>query len=99
MDRVIPCNPLQSMTMGILLIAPKGMTMTTATTNLLTISIHEDEDPAQGYHSQIRSQAGVNRTYCIYANSLRIGVVPDLPIPPIQRLTPFYRPKPGQETA
>jgi hypothetical protein len=30
---------------------------------------------------------------------LRIGVVPDLPIPPIQRLTPFYRTKPGQETA
>ena len=35
------------MTMGILLTAPKGMTMTTATTNLLTISIHQDEDPAQ----------------------------------------------------
>ena len=34
------------MTMGILLIAPKGMTMAT-TTNLLTISIHQDEDPAQ----------------------------------------------------
>ena len=33
--------------MGILLTAPKGMTMTTATTNLLTISIHQDEDPAQ----------------------------------------------------
>jgi hypothetical protein len=58
-----------------------------------------DRQAAQGYHSQIRSQPGVNRTYCIYANSLRIGVVPDLPIPPIQRLTPFYRPKPGQETA
>jgi energy-coupling factor transporter ATP-binding protein EcfA2 len=58
-----------------------------------------DRQAAQGYHSQIRSQTGVNRTYCIYANSLRIGVVPDLPIPPIQRLTPFYRPKPGQETA
>jgi hypothetical protein len=25
--------------------------------------------------------------------------VPDLPIPPIQRLTPFYRTKPGQESA
>jgi hypothetical protein len=59
----------------------------------------EDRKSAIGYHSQIRSQPGVNRTYCIYANSLRIGVVPDLPIPPIQRLTPFYRPKPGQETA
>jgi hypothetical protein len=58
-----------------------------------------DRQSAQGYHSQIRSQPGVNRTYCIYANSLRIGVVPDLPIPPIQRLTPFYRPKPGQESA
>lgn len=58
-----------------------------------------DRQAAQGYHGQIRSQPGVNRTYCIYANSLRIGVVPDLPIPPIQRLTPFYRPKPGQETA
>jgi hypothetical protein len=58
-----------------------------------------DRQAAQGYHSQIRSQPGVNRTYCIYANTLRIGVVPDLPIPPIQRLTPFYRPKPGQETA
>jgi hypothetical protein len=58
-----------------------------------------DRQAAQGYHSQIRSQPGVNRTYAIYANSLRIGVVPDLPIPPIQRLTPFYRPKPGQETA
>jgi hypothetical protein len=58
-----------------------------------------DRQAAQGYHSQIRSQPGVNRTYCIYANSLRIGVVPDLPIPPIQRLTPFYRTKPGQETA
>ena len=33
------------MTMGILLIAPKGMTMAT-TTNLLSISIHQDEDPA-----------------------------------------------------
>jgi uncharacterized protein (DUF4415 family) len=33
--------------MGILLIAPKGMTMATTTTNLLTISIHQDEDPAQ----------------------------------------------------
>jgi hypothetical protein len=32
--------------MGILLAMPKGMTMAT-TTNLLTISIHEDEDPAQ----------------------------------------------------
>ena len=59
----------------------------------------EDRKSAIGYHSQIRSQPGVNRTYCIYANSLRIGVVPDLPIPPIQRLTPFYRPRPGQETA
>lgn len=45
MDRVIPCNPLQSMTMGILLAMLKGMTMAT-TTNLLTISIHQDEDPA-----------------------------------------------------
>jgi hypothetical protein len=58
-----------------------------------------DRQAAQGYHSQIRSQPGVNRTYCIYANSLRIGVVPDLAIPPIKRLTPFYRTKPGQETA
>ena len=32
--------------MGILLAMLKGMTMAT-TTNLLTISIHEDEDPAQ----------------------------------------------------
>jgi uncharacterized protein (DUF4415 family) len=32
--------------MGILLAMPKGMTMAT-TTNLLTISIHQDEDPAQ----------------------------------------------------
>jgi hypothetical protein len=58
-----------------------------------------DRQAAQGYHSQIRNQPGVNRTYAIYANSLRIGVVPDLAIPPIQRLTPFYRTKPGQETA
>jgi len=33
------------MTMGILLAMLKGMTMAT-TTNLLTISIHQDEDPA-----------------------------------------------------
>jgi hypothetical protein len=47
--------------MGILLIALKGMTMAT-TTNLLTISIHEDEDPTVAMNENWGSSYFLSKT-------------------------------------
>jgi uncharacterized protein (DUF4415 family) len=49
------------MTMGILLTALKGMTMAT-TTNLLTISIHEDEDPTVAMNENWGSSYFLSKT-------------------------------------
>ena len=52
---------------------------------------------AQAYHAQLRQQPQVNRTYCLHASSLRIGVVPDLEIPAITQLRCFYDDPPDEE--
>lgn len=54
------------------------------------IKTREDRIAAQAYHTELRRQPTVNRTYCLYANSLRIGAVPELPIPTVERVRCFY---------
>ena len=49
-----------------------------------------DRIAAQAYHTELRRQPTVNRTYCLYANSLRIGAVPELPIPAVDKVRCFY---------
>ena len=57
----------------------------------------EDRLAAQAYHAQLRQQPQVNRTYCLHASSLRIGVVPDLEIPAVTHLRCFYDDPPDEE--
>lgn len=54
------------------------------------IKTREDRIAAQAYHTELRRQPTINRTYCLYANSLRIGAVPELPIPVVERVRCFY---------
>ena len=48
-----------------------------------------DRTAAAEYHAGLRRQAGVNRTYCLYASQLFIGQMPNLGIAPVMRLIPF----------
>jgi hypothetical protein len=48
-----------------------------------------DRAAAADFHANLRRQAEVNRTFCLYASELFIGQVPDLSIPPVTRLATF----------
>lgn len=54
------------------------------------VKLSSDRAAAQAYHSELRSKPEVNRTYCVYANSLRIGIVPHIDILPVTKVNTFY---------
>jgi hypothetical protein len=51
----------------------------------------DDRIAAAAYHARLRRQNAVNRTFCIYSSGLFIGPTPDLQLPSVQQLHPFYK--------
>lgn len=58
-------------------------------TDQYLIKNKSDRDAAQHFHSALRRQPSVNRTYCIYSSQLFIGQTPDLTIPNVTALATF----------
>jgi hypothetical protein len=51
----------------------------------------DDREAAKMHHAELRRSAEVNRTFSVYASRLFIGVMPQLEIPCLLRLEPFYK--------
>ena len=54
------------------------------------VSSKADREAAEQYHAELRRHPALNRTFVLYASQLFIGPVPELSIPDVFKLTPFY---------
>jgi hypothetical protein len=55
------------------------------------VASKEDREAAETYHAALRRQATVNRTFALYASQLFIGTVPNIDIPELFKVEPFYK--------